>query len=114
VAALFVFPVALLTYLCHESMILGRKTYYQFVIMYEQLVSCVLPVCVFAFYYIMTAPHLVESSRSVSQNTLNPRLKIRKYTAKIELGFTVVFLTSYVRYHAFWTHIICTAKHCLS
>jgi hypothetical protein len=58
----------------------------------------------------MTARHLLESSRPVSQETQNPRLKTRKDIAKIELGLTVIFLTSYMLYHTFWTHIIFTAK----
>jgi hypothetical protein len=52
-------------------MILGRKTYYELVFMFEHLLSCVLPLRVFALFYIMTARHLVESSFSVFQAKQN-------------------------------------------
>jgi len=42
VAAYFVFPKILSKYLCHESIILRRKIYYNFVVMLELLLSCVL------------------------------------------------------------------------
>jgi hypothetical protein len=58
----------------------------------------------------MSARQLVESSRSISEGTQNPQLKTRKNTAKIVVGLTVVFLISYVPYHAFWTYYICTAE----
>ena len=57
--------------------------------------SCVLPVFVIAFSYIMTARHLVESS----EGTQNPRLNERKKTAKILFGLTLIFLISYVPFH---------------
>jgi hypothetical protein len=49
----------------------------------------------------MTARHLVESSRSISEGTQNPQLKTRRNTAQIVVGLTVVFLISYVPYHVF-------------
>jgi hypothetical protein len=78
------------------------------VVIFELLVSCVLPLCVIAFSYIMTARHLVQSSRSVSEGTENSQLKTRRNTAKIVVGLTVVFLISYVPYHVFWIYIIWT------
>jgi len=42
------------------------KMYYQCVVIFELLVSCVLPLCVIAFTYIIIARHLVESSCSIS------------------------------------------------
>jgi len=76
---------------------------YQRVVIFERLASCVLPLCVIAFTYIMTARHLVESSRSISEGTQNPQLKTRRNTAKIVVGLTVVFMISYVSYHVLWT-----------
>jgi hypothetical protein len=64
---------------------------------------------VIAFAYIMTARHLVESSRSIFEGTQNPQLNTRRNTAKIVVGLTVIFLISYVPYHVFWTYSICTA-----
>ena len=81
---------------------------YQRVVIFERLASCVLPLCVIAFTYIMTARHLVESSRSISEGTQNPQLKTRRNTAKIVVGLTVVFMISYVPYHVLWTYIIWT------
>jgi hypothetical protein len=56
----------------------------------------------------MTARNLVENSRSISEGTQNPQLKTRRYTAKIVVGLTVIFLISYVPYHALWAYIIYT------
>jgi hypothetical protein len=62
-----------------------------------------------AFTYIMTARHLVESSRPIPEGTQN-QLKSRRNTAKIVVGLTVVFLISYWPYHAIWIYIICNAE----
>jgi len=111
VAALFAVPSALSYYLCQEFVLSISKTYYQRVVIFELLVSCVLPLCVIAFTCIMTARHLVESSRSTSEGTQNPQLETRRNAAKILLGLTVVFVISYVPYHVFWAYFICTIRH---
>jgi hypothetical protein len=106
VAALFAVPSILSSSLCAEKVITSTRKYYQRVVIFELLASCVLPLCVIAFTYTMTARHLVESSRSISEGTQNPQLKTRRNTAKIVLGLTVVFLISYLPYHVFWTYVI--------
>jgi hypothetical protein len=108
VAAVFAVPSTLSKYLCEESAVLIHITYIQLVVIFELLVSCVFPLCVIAFTYMKTARHLVDSSRSISEWTQNPQLKTRRNTAKIVVGLTVVFVISYVPYHAFWTYVICT------
>jgi hypothetical protein len=108
VAAVFAVPSALSKYQCERFVGEGRFTFYQHVVVFELLVSCVFPLCVIAFTYIMTACHLAQSSRSISEGAQNPQLKTRKNAAKIVVGLTVVFLISYVPYHFFWTYIICT------
>jgi len=107
-AALFAVPSALSKYMCKALFILESINYYQRVVIFELLVSCVLPLCVIAFSYIMTAHHLVESSRSIFEGTQNSQLKTRRNSAKIVVGLTVVFLISYVPYHVFWIYIIWT------
>jgi len=82
--------------------------YYQRVVIFELLASCVVPLCVIAFTYIITARHLVESCRSISEGTQNSQLKTRSNSAKIVVGLTVVFMISYVPYHVLWTYIIWT------
>ena len=82
--------------------------YYQRVVIFELLLSCVLPLCVIAFTYVITTHHLVETSWSVSEGAQIPQHKTGRNTAKIVVGLTVVFLISYVPYHAFCTCIICT------
>jgi len=109
VAALFAVPSALSKYLCREVIFFGRKTYYQRVVIFELLVSCVLPLCVIAFSYIMTARHLLKTSHSIFEGTQNPQLETRRNTAKIVVGLTFVFLISYVPYHALWTYFVFTA-----
>jgi len=107
VAALFAVPSALTQYLCEEIFILGTMPYYRRVVIFELIVSCVFPLCIIAFTYIMTALHLVEKSCPLFEGTQNTKFKTRKNTAKIVVGLTIVFLLSYVPYHAFWTYIIC-------
>jgi len=108
VAALFAVPSALSKYLCDEVFNVGHTMYYQHVVIFELLVSCVLPLCVIAFSCIMTARHLAENSRSISEGTQNPQLKTSRNAAKIVVGLTVVFVISYVPYHVFWTYFICS------
>jgi Leucine-rich repeat (LRR) protein len=106
VAALFALPSALSTDLCQQCYGPRCLTYYKNVVLFELLVSCVLPLCVIAFFYIMTARHLLKSAQPIPEETQNPRLNTRINTAKIVLGLTVVFLISYVPYHVFWTYVI--------
>jgi hypothetical protein len=110
VAALISVPSALSSYQCAKDATMTPTTYYGRVVIFELLSSCVLPLCVIAFTYIMTARHLVESSRFISQMTQNPQIFKRINTAKIVVGLTVVFLISYVPYHVFWTYIIWTQR----
>jgi len=110
VAGLFALPAAHSKYLCRESIVLGFKTYYQHVVVFELLVYCVIPLCVVAFSYIMAARHLVESVVFISEWTKSPQLKRRKNTAKIMVGLAFIFLISYLPYHTLWTHIITTEK----
>ena len=103
VAALFSVPVARSKYICSISTRLLRSNYYQYVIIFQLLVSCVLPFFVIAFSYVMTARHILESSCSFSEEAQNSRLNTRKTTAKVLLGLIVVFLISYVPYHILQT-----------
>jgi hypothetical protein len=94
VAGLFAVPSALSKYLC-EGLFLSRHIeYYHLVVIFELLVSCVLPLSLVAFSYVMTARRLVESSRAISEGTQNPKLKSRRNTAKTVVGLVFVFLIS--------------------
>jgi len=104
IAALFAVPSAFSKHLCQDDMVISM-TYYRLVVVFELLVSCVLPLCVFAFSWAMIARHLMENSCSISERTQNPQLKIRRNTAKIVVGLAVVFLISYVPYHILWTYL---------
>jgi len=110
VAALFAVPSTLSRYMC-STYLSTTIAYYKHVVIFELLVSCVLPLCVIAFTYTMTARILVESSRSLSEGIQNPKQKTRRFTAKIVLGLTAVFVISYVPYHVFWTYFICRQKN---
>jgi hypothetical protein len=83
VAALFAIPSALSKYTCKNLKNLKYITYYRHVVIFELVVSCVLPLCVIAVTYIMTAHYLFESSQSISEGTQNPQLNTRRNTAKI-------------------------------
>jgi hypothetical protein len=67
---------------------------------------------VIAFTYIMTARHLVESSRPISDGIQNPQLNTRRNFAKFVVP--VVFLISYLPYHVFWTYYISTKDELLN
>jgi len=69
VAAFLAVPSGLSTDLCEKFAALIYITYLQCVVIFGLSVSCVIPLCVIAFTYIMTARHLVESSRSISEGT---------------------------------------------
>ena len=90
VTAFLAVPSVLSMYLCQKFPSLIHTTYLQRVVIFEFLVSCVLPLCVIAFTYIRTGHHLVESSRSICEGTQNPQLKTRRNTAKIVVGLTYV------------------------
>ena len=104
VAALSAVPEARSRSGCDPIIIFGIANYYHYVVIFDLLVSCVIPLCVIAFSYIMTTCHLVENTRSISEATPNLQLNTRKRTAEIVLGLTVIFLISYVPYHIWKTY----------
>jgi hypothetical protein len=99
VAALLAVPAARSQYLCNFSVFVFLTKYNLEMTIFQLLTSCVFPLCVIAFSYIMTARHLLKNPFSLTEGTQNPRLNTRKSTAKVVLGLTVVFLISYVPYH---------------
>jgi hypothetical protein len=106
VAALFAVPSALSKYQCEKKIVSRNINYYHFVVIFELLVSCVLPLCVVTFSYVMTSRSLLENSRSISEGTQNPQLKTRRNTAKTVVGLAFVFMISFVPYHVFWSYFI--------
>jgi hypothetical protein len=103
VSALFAVPSAISKYMCQRTVSI-RLAYYQHEVTFKLVASCVLPLCVIAFTYIMTARHLVKNSRSLSEGIQNPQVKTRRNTARIVVGLTLVFLISYVPFHGFWIY----------
>jgi hypothetical protein len=89
VAVLIAVPSALSNNLCEEFTILKRTIYYQRVVIFELLIPCVLPLCMIAFSYIMTARHLVENSCPISEGTQIYQTKKRRNAAKVVVGLTV-------------------------
>jgi hypothetical protein len=106
VAALFSIPAARSKISCSFSKMLWLTKYYNHYALFRLLVSCVIPLCVIAFSYIMTARRLVENTCSLSEKKQNPRLNTRQNTAKVVLGLTVVFLISYVPLHITETYLL--------
>jgi hypothetical protein len=90
VAALFAVPSALSKYLCEKNHF-RNINYYHFVVIFELLVSCVLPLSMVAFSYVMTARHLVVSSCVISEGTQNPQPETRRNTAKKCVGASFCF-----------------------
>jgi len=104
VAALCAVPAARSRNVCSVT-VLGMENYYQYVLIFNLLVSAVIPLCIIAFSYIMTACHPAKNSYSVSERIKSPQLNKRKKTAKVVLGLTAVFLISYVPYHIWITYL---------
>jgi len=105
VAALFAIPSARRNYLCSASIIAFLTNYYRLDSIFRLLVSCILPLCVIAFFYIMMSCHLLKSRYSLSEETQNARLNTRKNTTKVMVGLTLVFLFSYLPFQIFETYL---------
>jgi len=101
VAALFTIPSARINQVCGTTISLWLTNYIPRVAIFRLLVSCVLPLCVIAFCYIMTSLHLLKNCSSLSEETQNSRLNKRKNTAKVVLGLTLVFLFTSVPIHIY-------------
>jgi len=113
VSALFAIPAAQSKYFCGEIFLYYSTNYYRYVALFQLLVSCILPLSVIAFCYIMMARHQVKSSRSLSEDTQNPRVIIRKNTAKVVLELTVIFLISSMPIHIFEIYFHFTRNLCV-
>ena len=105
-AALFAIPSAQPNHTCNLSYIYKTVSMYKPIVIFDLLVSCVLPLCVIVFSYIMTARHLVKSAQPISEETQSPQLNTRRNTAKIVLGLTVVYLICYVPFHVLRTYLM--------
>jgi Leucine-rich repeat (LRR) protein len=104
VAALFTIPAARSQYLCRMSVSLWLTKYYQLYVIFHLLVSCVFPLCVIVFSYIMTARHLVKFFDPIFEETKIPQTNTRKITAKILFGLTVIIIISYVPFRVTETY----------
>jgi hypothetical protein len=106
VAALFAIPSARIKYVCDASLFLWLTNYLQRVAIFRLLVSCVLPLCLIAFFYIVMSCHLLKSRDSLSEETQNARLNTRTTTAIVVLGLILVFLFSNVPFHFYEVYLI--------
>jgi hypothetical protein len=98
-AALFAIPAARSKYICAISISAWRTDYCKYVLIFQLLVSCLLPG--FAIFYCMVQrdTNLVESSSSLSEATQNPRLKKPRIEEGPFSGFTLLFLIINMSYH---------------
>jgi hypothetical protein len=110
-AALLAFPEARLAYLCNRSAMVWFPDYYKQHLLFQLLVSCIFPLCMIAFSYIMTARHLGKSSCYISEDTQNPHLNTRKFSKKFLLGLTVIFVISHVPGHIYDNYLISIQKY---
>jgi hypothetical protein len=99
VSALFAIPAARSPISYRYSALLWFRGYYERLVLFQLLVSCVFPLCVIAFSYIMTARHLLRRVDPLFEETQNAQMKSRTNTAKIVLALIVIFLISYVPHH---------------
>jgi hypothetical protein len=111
VAVLSSIPTVRSLYRCFPlTFLMLTDNYYFLLAIFNLLISCVLPLCVIAFSYIMTARHLVKSSFSLLEETQNPQLNTRRNTAKVVLGLTLLFVISSVPYHILDIYISSRSK----
>ncbi|GFG34947.1 hypothetical protein Cfor_10662, partial [Coptotermes formosanus] len=75
--------------------------YYRMIDLFHLLTFCVIPLCVIAAMYVMTARQLMITARRMQKEA-----KACKTLAKVVLGLTVVFFVSFVPYHVLWTVIL--------
>jgi hypothetical protein len=104
-AALSAVPEVRSSRVCGVTYIFGFTNYYLYVVIFNALVYCVIPLCLIAFCYIMASRHLVKDSDAISEGTQKPQLNTRKITAKVLLGLIIVFLISYLPsriWNTFW------------
>jgi hypothetical protein len=106
VTSLFAIPAGVSQYSCGKFTLFLLEKYYHFVLIFQLFVSCVLPLCVIAFCYVMMARHLMKSSCSLSEEKQNSRQNRRKNAAKVVLGLTVTFLISYMPCHILETYVL--------
>jgi hypothetical protein len=110
VASLFAIPSVLTNFTCSDHTIDFRNiAYHKHIFTFYLFVFCLFPVFVIAFFYIMAARHLVRSADLISEVRKNPQLDQRINAAKYVFGLIVVFVISYVPYHAYWAYIIFTS-----
>jgi Leucine-rich repeat (LRR) protein len=103
-AAVFAIPTALSEHADIYCFVFDNTKYYKRVVLFELLVSCILPLCVIVFSYVMTARHIMKSALPISDGVQHPQGNARKNTAKIVLGLSIVFVISYVPYHIIWVY----------
>jgi hypothetical protein len=108
VAALFALPSGVWVHLCNVSSEGTCLTHGQRVVLFELLVFCVIPLCVIAVSYIITARQIFKSAQPISEETQSPQLNTRTNTAKIVLALTAVYLISYVPYHVLLIFLLWT------
>jgi uncharacterized membrane protein len=110
VAALLAIPAARSPIVCTSSEMLWLTGFYQRLALFNFLVSCVFPLCVIAFSYIMMARHLLKRVDPLLADTQNPQLNTRTNTARTVLGLILVFLFSYVPYHIWLMYLFYSIK----
>jgi hypothetical protein len=100
VAVLVALPTTIFMIIILKYWISFDVAYYKYVVLFDLVVFCVLPLCVIAISYIMTVRHHMEISCSISEGTQHPQMNTLKSTAKVVSGLNFVFLISYVPHYA--------------
>jgi hypothetical protein len=95
VAALFAIPAALSKDLCWFYVLLWPTNDSKQFESFQILVSCVLPLCVIAFSYIMTYRHLLRGTCSLSEEQQIPRMKTHNDTETVLFALSSLLLFSY-------------------
>ncbi|XP_069696526.1 uncharacterized protein [Periplaneta americana] len=105
ICSLFAIPYALAMHVDDTCSVYNSWKYFQKVVVFELVVFCILPLGVTACMYCLAARHLMRSTKIVSGETHNQG-NSRRSTTRIVLGFTVVFVISFLPYHILSTYTV--------
>ncbi|XP_069696525.1 uncharacterized protein [Periplaneta americana] len=104
ICSLFAIPYTLAMHVDDVCSVYDSWKYFQKVVVFGLVVFCILPLGVTACMYCLAARHLMRST-NIESGEIHNKGNSRRSTARIVLGFTVVFVISFLPYHILLTYI---------
>ncbi|XP_069694839.1 uncharacterized protein [Periplaneta americana] len=107
ICSLFTIPYTLAVHADYMCSVYDSWKYYQKVVVFELVVFCILPLGVTACMYCLAARHLMRST-NIESGEIHNKGNSRRSTTRIVLGFTLVFVVSFLPYHIY---LICMIRN---